>query len=78
MRDVLLLWWAVLLLPVSLRAFTLARLRHGEGHYGAPLCEGWGPAAIESRQEIADALAYFLAQKRWFMAILIGLLWRLL
>lgn len=70
----LLAWW----LPTSLRAFCLARLQHGEHHYGAPLRVGWEPAEVELRQEVADAVAYALAARRPMVACLLGLVWRCL
>lgn len=70
----LLAWW----LPASLRAFCLARLQHGEHHYGAPLRVGWEPAEVELRQEVADAVAYALAARRPVVACFLGLVWRCL
>jgi hypothetical protein len=77
-REVLAQRWAVALLPLSLRAYCLERLTHGERLYGTPLRVGWDRADVEERQEVADALAYALAGKRWVIAVLIGLLWRCL
>lgn len=66
------------LLPASLRAYMLTRLSHGERLYGAPLRVGWEPAEVELRQELADAAGYAIAARRPVVAVLIGLIWRLL
>lgn len=66
------------LLPASLRAFILERLAHGVELYGQPLRIGWGPAPVELRQELADAVAYAVAARRPGIAFLLSLVWRLL
>jgi len=73
-RTRLAVWW----LPASLRAFCLVRLAHGERHYGAPLREGWEPAEVELRQEVADAVAYAFAARRPGLVFVLSLVWRLL
>ena len=50
-------------LSAESRAVILARLAHGQAHYGAPLRLGWAPAPVEAVQEAADLVAYLVAAR---------------